>query len=240
VLGSTSELVPIQDAMDDVCAVFRANAWEKMGQMQYAVNVLQERMAKGPHIRSVQMKIVQVYSRWGICAQSFPLADSAHSQVAAGQVGQMSGGMLAMVLIPLGAMFVLMALGCLVGIVIAAVNGSYDWMLGPGICMIVMGPLGLGFIYGGMKARAAAKKAEYLRVHGVRAQAQVLGISGTGMEVNGIPQVMVQLQVMLPGQMPYQTSTKLLLSNPGQLAPGAQVAVRVDPKDPATIIIEAD
>jgi hypothetical protein len=137
-------------------------------------------------------------------------------------------------------LFILIALGSLVGVVIAAASGSFDWVLGPGITMVVMGATGLGMLFGGFKARASAKKAEHLRVNGVRAKARVLGLSGTGLTVNGVPQVLVQLQVELPGHAPYQASTKLLLSNPGQLAQGGQVAVRVDPQDPSSLIIEAD
>jgi hypothetical protein len=46
VLGPSNAEVPIQDAMDDVCAMFRANAWEKLGQVPAAVGILRERMSR--------------------------------------------------------------------------------------------------------------------------------------------------------------------------------------------------
>jgi hypothetical protein len=239
-LGQTPDAFPIQDAMDDVCAVFRANAWEKLGQVPTAVNLLRDRMSKGPHERVVLAKIMQVYGRWGVCAMSFPQADSAHSTVAAGQAALMSGGMLSMILLPMGILFVLMALGCLAAIVVAIVYESYDWIIGPAICAVVMGPMGLGFVFGGLKARASGKQAERLRLHGVRATGRVQSLSPTGMSINDVPQVMVQLVVELPGQMPYQATSKLLLSNPAMLMPGAQVALRVDPQNPNNVLLEAD
>jgi DNA-directed RNA polymerase subunit RPC12/RpoP len=240
VLGNTAQEVPIQDAMDDLSIVFRANAWEKLGQLPTAVAQLKERMSQGPQVRNVLAQIMSVYGRWNLCAQSFPMADSQHSSVAAGQAAQMSGGMLAYVFLPLGAMFVLIAAGCLAGVVYAFLSDSLEWAMGPGICALVMGPLGLAFIGGGLKARAAGKRAERLRLYGTRATARIQGVSATGLLVNNVPQVAVQLMVELPGQMPYPVVTKLLLSNPQVLQHGGQVAVRVDPQDRSSVLIETD
>lgn len=240
VLGAQAEAVPIQDAMDDVCTAFRANALEKMGYLAAAVEQLKYRMTKGPRERAMLTKIMEVYRPWGLCAQSFPHADNAHSAVAAGQAAQMGGGMIANILIPLGGLFVLIAAGCLVGMIIAVASGEWEWLVGPGICLLTMGPLGAGFLFGGFKAREAAKRAEHLRLHGIRARGRVQSATPTGLSVNDVPQVQVQVLVELPGRAPFVASTKMMLSNPQMLAPGAQVAVRVDPSDPTNVLVEAD
>ncbi|HQP38395.1 MAG TPA: hypothetical protein PLI95_24590 [Polyangiaceae bacterium] len=234
VLGSANDSVPIQDALDDYCAVLRANAWEKMGQMQAAVGLLLERMHAG-HAATIT-RIVQVNAKWGICAASYPVAESSFGSAAASGLGQATGGALAMVFIPMGVLFVLMALGCLVGMVIAIANEAWDWLIGPGICLAVMGPLGLVFFFGGIKALRHSKRMAHLRLHGVRADAQVRAITPTGMSVNEVPQIEVELMVLAPGQAPYVTRMKLLAANPGQFAPGARIAVKVDPEDPSTVV----
>ena len=47
VLGPGPQDVPIEDASDDVCTVFRANAWEKLGRPDQAVALLRERLVSG-------------------------------------------------------------------------------------------------------------------------------------------------------------------------------------------------
>jgi DNA-directed RNA polymerase subunit RPC12/RpoP len=240
VLGQTPEDVPIQDAMDDLGTVFRANAWERLGQVPTAVNQLRWRMSQGAQARNTLASIVSNYRRWNLCAQSFPLADGQHSSAAAGQAAQVGGGMIAMILLPMGAFMLLIAAGCAVGVVYSVLTGSLEWAVGPGISAVVTGVIGLGMLGGGLKARAQAKKAERLRLYGVRATARIQGVSPTGLSINDVPQVQIQLLVELPGQMPYTVATKLLLSNPGALPPGGQVAVRVDPQDRSSVLIETD
>jgi len=237
VLGSDNNGIPIQDALDDYCAVLRANAWEKMGQMQAAVGLLLDRMHQG-HASTIA-QIAKINAKWGICAASYPAAEASFGGASAAGVGQATGGALAMVFIPLGGMFVLMALGCAVGMVFAIINEAYDWLLGPGICLVVMGPMGLIFFVLGIKALKHSRRAAHVRLNGIKADAQVRGLRPTGMTVNGVPQIEIELVVMVPGQMPYATSIKLLATEPQRYAPGARVAVRIDPQD-ATMVVPAD
>jgi tetratricopeptide (TPR) repeat protein len=240
VLGSAPEAVPIQDAMDDVCAVFRANALERMGYLQPAVEQLKQRMSKGPRERTVIAKVIEVYRPWGVCAQSFSHADNAHAAVAAIQAEQLGGGMLASVFIPLGGLFVLIAAGCFIGMIVAVVAGEWEWLIGPGICLITMGPMGAGFLFSGLKSREAAKRAGHLRMHGLRARGRVQSATPTGMSVNEVPEVQMQIVVELPGRAPFTASTKMMASNPQVLVPGAVIGVRVDPNDPTNVLVESD
>jgi hypothetical protein len=235
-IGPNHTDVPIMDAFDILAGVLRANAWEKMGQVPASVTLLQEMMQKiGAQGRQVLEQIIASVPQWQLCPAGFPQAMAQHSVQAAGRASASQGGGVATFLFFLG---ILMLIGAGVAVVVGASGGGvmgYSWALGPGIAGFVM-------LAVSMPLRAAAKRAQRLRLHGVRASGRVLGIQGTGVSINHVPQVMVHLQVEAQGIAPYQAAAKLLL-NPmaqAQLQPGAVVPLRVDPQNPQDLIIETD
>jgi hypothetical protein len=240
VLGNGPEDIPIMDADEPACAVLRANAWERLGHLATAVHqlkhILQKMGAQGQ--RTIE-KIISLHPTWHLCAHSFPQANATHSAQAAGNLAQLSGGMLANVFIPLGGLFVLMAIGCLLGIIVAIATGEYSWIIGLGSTLVVMAPMGLGLVGMGLKARKEAEKAAHLRLHGLRATGRVQDVTPTGTTVNGVPEALLRLLVEIPGTAPYQATVKMLLP-PAQLAtlPGSAVPVRVDPQNPSDLVLE--
>jgi LSD1 subclass zinc finger protein len=235
-LGGNSQDVPILDAFDILAAILRANAWEKMGQLPAAVAVLGEALQRsGAQGREAIEKTIALCPEWQLCPASFPQATAQYGAVAGRTAAAHAGGGVGTFLVGFG---ILMLLGA-VGAVIAGASGGgimgYSWALGPGIAGVVMLSIGLPL-------RKAAKRAERLRLHGKRAQGQVLAVQPTGVSINNVPQFLIQVMVQLEGVAPYPANIKMLL-NPAslsQLAPGAALPLRVDPASPQDVIIEAD
>lgn len=244
VLGKTQQDVPLMDAMDGVCTVLRANAWEKLGHVDYATRLLREYMTEGgAQGRQSMARIIDLYADWGLCAQSFQAATACHARAAGAQSARQVAGGAGMMLFVMGLIFIIV--GAVTGVISVGVviwGGPFAAILGPVIMALVFIPLGVGLFIFGKKMRAAAARAARIRAHGTAGTAQVLAVDGTGLRVNGVPQARVRLRVQLPDKAPYEASTKLLLhpASAAGLAPGASVPVRVDPRDPQALVIETD
>jgi hypothetical protein len=241
-LGGRAEDVPTMDAMDAVCTVLRANAWEKTGQPQASLALLQQGMqTQGASGRVTMQKFIELNPRMQLCAQTFPQATQQHAQVAGRVAATAATGGIHTVFVPLGILMGIGAIACVAVLIASAiVDLGPAAGMGAGIALVTLGPMALIFGGIGFAMRKAAKKAEYLRVHGVSAQGRVMGHQPTGMTINGVPQVAIQLQVDVPGRGPVQAVVKMLLNPMSMhaLMPGAMVPVRVDPNDPSSCMIE--
>jgi hypothetical protein len=87
--------------------------------------------------------------------------------------------------------------------------------------------------------QTASADAQHLAASGVPGTATISAVSDSGITINENPTVDFDLMVSVPGREPYpvrhrQTVPRLQI---GQLVPGAQLAVRVDPVDPQKILI---
>ncbi len=236
-IGARPEEVPIHDAMDDACAVLRANAHERMGNLPAAVAVLQDRMNKGPTARATVEGSIRSMAYLQVCPQSFPMADQRHTMAAAGSAGAAVTGGAHMILIGMGLIFAVIGGFLLLGGIIAAIGGSFAALPGLGLTGIIFLPMGLGLAAWGRTMKKQAEEAAWLRVNGVRARARIVGVQGTGLSVNGVPQILIQMQVSMPGHAPFAASAKRMGGPPPI---GGEVAVRVHPQDASKVIIEAD
>jgi hypothetical protein len=241
-LGQTPADVPILDAMDGLCAIIRANAWEKLGHAQAAAQQLQAVMAAiGPGGREAMQKFAALYPRLSLCAGSLSAAQSAHTVAAAKQASTQTMGGIHVIFWPIGVLMGIGALLCLVGLILGLVID-----LGPvavpltGTALPTLAIMALVFGGIGYAGKKAAKRAERLRLNGVSGQARVVGVSGTGLEINGVPQVALQLIIDVPGRGPVQTTAKLMMSPQVAMAmqPGAAVPVRYDRDNPSDCILE--
>ncbi|MBN1771743.1 MAG: hypothetical protein JXB32_10805 [Deltaproteobacteria bacterium] len=236
VLGRTPDEVPIRDSMDTLAAVLRANAWEQAGQLPTATQLLMMEMAKGPHSRETMRRIVEYHAPLRLCTGSFAAADAQYSQEAAKVAGSSVGGGVGGFLFYLGALFLLASAG--LGIW-AAVDRSTTSMSALTVLTGLV-PAGLIMFFLGRGLRNAGKRAERLRLHGLRGQGAILGVARTGTEINNVPMMRIRLRVQLEGMPPYEAETKMLIPPQvmAQLTPGATVSVRVDPQNPADVMIE--
>jgi hypothetical protein len=242
-LGGRFEDVPIQDAMDAVCSVLRANAWERLGQPQVAVALLQQAMAnQGASGRQAIAKVIEINAGMRLCEQSYPVAQGQHN-LAAGKMAaaSASGG--------IHKPFLAISVLCLVASAVCLLVRFTDLLVdvprgvtsGCGSALVTLLPMGLIFGSIGRAMGKAAARAERLRVHGIAGTGQVIGAQPTGMSINNVPEMAIRLQIVLPGRPPYEATTKMLLgaSAVHALAPGASVAVRVDPENVSDVLIEA-
>ncbi len=110
-----------------------------------------------------------------------------------------------------------------------------------GMALITTLPLGLIFAVVGHVFRKKAKKATWLRLHGVSAPGKVRSFSATGTRVNDVPVMRVEVEVMPEGRAPYVASFEQLLSGDltRLLAAGNTIPLRVNPHEPRQIIIES-
>jgi hypothetical protein len=105
-----------------------------------------------------------------------------------------------------------------------------------------LGITGLILLAVALPMRKAERKAARIRLHGVRANGRIANLAPTGMLINHVPQMKIDLLVEMEGKAPYQASTKMLVPQHAlaQIQPGAVLPLRVDPDNPMELIVEAD
>jgi len=76
--------------------------------------------------------------------------------------------------------------------------------------------------------------------NGIPAQATIVGVRQTGVQVNDQPQVVFTLEVQPPGGAVYQAETKAIVPIVAipQVQPGAQVPVKIHPTDPTKVVLD--
>jgi hypothetical protein len=248
VLGRGLKDVPIMDSMEPLCILIRANALERLGEVEPAADqVVALMMAGGGGGRRMVTEVVKRYQDWGLCQQSYPVAQAkfaaAASQVSASSA---SGG--------IGGIFYFLGLAMLIpglagGLIFMLESLAGESLVGflPSGLREGLGAVALPFIISGVvltaigrNARRAAAKAAHIRVHGIPAVATVVGLDRTGTTVNNVPQIRIRLSVQLKGKEPYEASVKMYLDahQLGAYSTGSQVSVRVDPGNPQDLVIE--
>lgn len=237
-LGAMPNDVPIMDAMDPACSVLRANAHERMGNLPAAIEALRRSMsAENASGRQSMEKFRAVYGHLRLCEQSFGPALMQHAAVASKKAATRASAGIHLVFLPIAALTGLASLGCIIAAALSLAGVLEEGVAGGcGVALFTLLPITLVFGGVGLAFRKAAKRAAYLRAHGIQGRARVLAVVHTGVTVNGRPQMQMRLQVELPGRAPYEASSKML----GAVPMGAQVAVRVDPRNPSDVLIELE
>ena len=265
-LGTAADAVPIADASVPMAHLIRANAVEREGNVSAAEALLRSAMAGGAKNRAALATLRGLHREWDLCPRSYPRAEAGYTATAAKSAGGMGSGvgsvfywvgllLNAVTLLAILAMFatgaVALGLGALPAIVQVPARYRSELAAVASACGVAAFtfavalpttlPMGLVFWGIGRGLRNAGIRAQRLRLHGRPGTAQVLSLKATGMSINDVPQMEVKLRVELPDAAPYEAVTKLLLPphEAARLA-GATVSVRVDPKDPTAVLIEAD
>lgn len=248
-LGNHFDEVPIQDAIDASACALRANALEKLGHVDAAAQELRLGFQRGSAMRQSIEQFIALHPSFALCPASLPRARSGHAEQAATlAASRASGGAVfawAFLLVGSVSLFVALVLGA---IELAPLVG-FELLGGPPqgedpypIMILVFGIIGPLFFGIGAVAFFAASAAKRLRLHGIRAQARVLGLLPTNMSINDRPVMKVQVSIEMPGRAPYTAESRAILD--GVLAaraiPGALLPVRVDPKRPQKFILELD
>jgi hypothetical protein len=259
-LGRGPNDVPILGAMEPVCAAFRANAVERLGDVPGAAALLTGYMSQSPEHAKRLEQVLEYWAPMGLCAQCRAPAQMVRRQEQANVAAATTGGGIGPIFAVLGVLMALAGAGMLVaGLVIGSSSAapapapgrhgknvqqnvqqqvvhtaeSSGLTMGGGILLL------MGVIFGGVGVPIwmAAKKARRLALTGERAKAQVQSAGTTGLSINNVPQYAFTLLVQRPGASPpYQATVKALGAS--HIQPGMTVSVLVDPQDPKSVILE--
>lgn len=238
-LGATFEQYAIQDALDPQAVLFRANALEKTGNQPAASAQLGEMFARGgPAVRAAFERIAGFYGGLALCSGTMQQVVAQREKVGAARAGL---GKILLGLLLIGVPFIPMLIGAGIGITMLLSGG--DIPAGEELMPVVM-PIGMGvlffFTFGlwGTRTVLAGLRERRAFQRGVRTTARVLGARPTGVTINDIPEMLIELEVAL--NPPVRSALRRVV-HPGEmhaLVPGAMLHVRVDPKDPSTAILD--
>ena len=118
-------------------------------------------------------------------------------------------------------------------------GGADGALLFVGLLFIVMG---LAFAGSDLWRARSIARAGRLRTSGLRGTATVVGVGDSGWTLNNNPMVNLDLEVHMPGEAPFRTRQRTVLSrlSVGALIPGSVLAVLADPKSPTKVTIDWD
>ncbi len=233
VLGYNEGDVPINDAYDMVCGVFRVHAHELMGNLDIAQKQLQA-MAATPQQIAVVEEIVRGTPQVALAQHSLPKVKQLVTQIHQNAIVTKSG-------INVGKLVLFPVVGTFVAI---GASGAASEFLDPPLSGIVPGviitlavvgsiALTFGQIFKGSRLR------KQLMQTGIEGTAQLMSVTQTGTRVNDQPMLRLHMLVHLPGQQPYAVVHNEIVAEIrlAQVQPGVLVPVRVDPKDRALMAI---
>lgn len=243
VLGRNLSDVPIEDASDDVCTVLRANALERLGDLDNAVLLLRARFAAGGDARQTMDRVIRVYPDWKLCAQSYPVATAMFATAAGDDAASRSNGSIPIMFIPMGLFMAGLGIWRF-SVGVSSFFGAVDPLtladrpkdLGFGLLLVLVGLL---FLAIGWATKKSGDKKRWLHVNGLQATAQVRGAAPTGTRMGQIPVMQYSLLVNIPGRAPYE-ATATHIANSSQTVLSGIISVRVHPNDPNELVIEAD
>lgn len=227
VLGERKDAVPIADHLDPMASVFRANAYELLGQPALAAAILHE-------LPSLEL-LALVQGRFPdlrLCAQSGTTYSAAAQASAADRAGEGASNV-----------DVLMGRALFVGGVFAALMGVasafWDEDHGGAVPAMVTGAIlfgiGLRML---LRGRTNAKKARWLMVHGIPLRARIVGAELTGTSVNDVPVMRIRVEVA-GASGPYPAMfTQLTPQHEAALLVGKEIRVRANPQNPTEIAID--
>ncbi|MBX7193731.1 MAG: hypothetical protein K1X94_16870 [Sandaracinaceae bacterium] len=259
ILGRTNEEIPIADSLDQSATALRADALERLGDMNGAVTLLRGRMASSDAFgRQALEHFTRMYPGLHLCAGSLPAASAQHTQVAVKGAAARAGGNTGMILIVVGVISVVFTLfiTAVTMLPMAALPAMFGNTPGGGMAGLAIGgteifvcfivgvstllPLGImGAVGYGLIKRS--REAAWLRQNGISAMGQIREMNGTGTRINGVPLMKLVVSYASP-QGPQNASTDMLMPLHLQmrLQPGATVPIRIHPQDPTKVVIEMD
>lgn len=225
-LGGRKDDIPIVDSLDPMASVFRANAYELLGDPGAAARTLGE--LPDPQM----LDLVRAnFPGLELCIRSADgylttMRDAASRRARSGAswLGYLVGVILGFV--ALIQILVWVALGAGTGLGSGVINGAIGLVLGV-IAVTVIA-----------RARVKGRRAAWLRTNGIPLRAYVTGAQRTGAEVNDIPVYRFGLRVQGP-QGPYEASIrKLVPEHQVALLLGQEVQIRADPNDLQKVMLE--
>lgn len=232
VLGYNGNDVPISDAYDSVCAIFRANAHERQGRGELARQQLMP-MASTPVGFAVVQEIVGKSPELSLLGATLPLLQRYSQQLQSNVVQTKSG-------ISIGGFFILPVIGLIVFGGGSTLMSQLPLAIqGTVIPIAVVGFIAVSFVFARRLIGGGARVRKHLAKSGTDGVAQILAVETTGTRVNHQPMYRLRMLIEVPGRDPYLALHNEIMA-PGriqQLPPGTRLRVRVDLADPRMMAI---
>jgi hypothetical protein len=113
---------------------------------------------------------------------------------------------------------------------------------GWGLTAAILLAIGFGLLYAGVRAGRRVADAERLSTEGIRATAEIVGLTQTGVYLNKQPLLGIEAVVEIPGKEPYRIKKReyVPLIALGGLEVGRTVSVVVDPDDADKVLFSWD
>jgi hypothetical protein len=230
-LGPQKDAVPIADSTDPLASVFRAHAFELLGDVARAQAALGELPDAGLFERTRQR-----FPALALCAQSGS-AYAARVQHEGARRAEKSAGFIGRSIAPW-----MIFSGAISAGATLFTRGWGRWDFDQVVGALMGGGLGLVFIVIGVvllvRGRSAGKRAAALWTHGLALSGRVVGARTTGTKINDVPLCELTLQIAGP-RGPYQTAVRRLVPEyelPAML--GREVRVRADPAKLDEVVLE--
>lgn len=233
VLGNAIDDVPISDAYDRVCALYRAHAHEAAGNLELAVQQLQQAAPTPAEIELLE-SMVRMTPQLPLVPQSLPRAKVAVIQIQQEtittgsqlNVGRMIGSMSLVLPVVLGGAF----------LAATVVPADLQPIFIGGLVVLVT--LASSFVVFGALFKGASRRKVLVR-RGVDASAKLMVVEQTGTRVNDQPMLRLRMMVEVPGKAAYAVLHREVVPQIrlAQLQPGIQLPVKVDPQDPRNMAI---
>jgi len=226
-LGPQKDAIPIADSLDPMASVLRANAYETLGNVQAASQILREL----PDPRMLGL-IRSRFPAIQLCPQSASAYETSTAQQAAQRAASGASFVGYIVGAALGLPGIILLLVGLSMILAGGANIGGFINLGIGSVLLVVGVVAVA------AARAKAKKTAWLRTNGLSLVARVVNVEQTGTMINNVPVFRFILQVQGPHG-PYAASfTKLVPVHQVASIMGQQIRVRANPQQLSEVILE--
>jgi hypothetical protein len=226
-LGGTFEEIAIQDALDPLATVLRANAWERQSQLPNAQQVLQQFMTRGGGSGAVEGVVKAMPSSWYVCQQSIQSARQVVRTQAGSRAAAGGGGMIIGVII--------LVSGCIPLFILSGsiIGGEFEF---PMLFMLIFPVVFGGW---GLKMILAARRKKEIAEGGIHGQGTIAGFQPTGTRINHVPVLKFQLQCQVEGHPPIIAFTqRTMQSGQAQGLVGRSVGIIWHPKYPAEVVME--
>jgi len=226
-LGGTFEEIPIQDALDGVATVLRANAWEKTGQIESAQAVLSQFMTRGGASNLVEAVVKAMPAGWQVCQQSLQSArqdvrSAMGARAAGGGGGQIIG-------------FVILISGCIPLFILLGSLASGEFEL-PMVFMLIF-----PFVFGGwgLKMIRASRRKTLIAKEGIHGQGTITGASPTGTRINHVPVMRFHVNCQIEGHPPITAfDQRTVDAGQAQALVGRTIGIIWHPKFPTEVVME--
>jgi hypothetical protein len=180
-------------------------------------------------------KVLEFYKFLNLCQESYRVVREEHEKKVQTKAGKSS--------ISLGWLLISVTTLAFFGFAVLTVHhyvwdrNAEDWtgtMVGGGITMLFLIPIflwGVGAIMNGYRDRAIFQ-------HGISVKARILESQGTGIEVNGIPQFNLSVELSVDPPIKSQLAMLVPVEQMALIQPGTFLAVRYYSKDPSKVVLD--